>query len=76
VFDLLGRRGVRTVRVESAVLLRTCLALDLIDELALLVHPVLIGGDRWYDTGRLDLRHAGAEVFRDGVLWTRYCVSR
>lgn len=74
--DVLGRRGVRTVRVDSSgVLLRACLALGLVDELALLVHPVLIGGDRWYDTGRLDLRHAGTEVFRDGVIWTRYCVS-
>jgi 2,5-diamino-6-(ribosylamino)-4(3H)-pyrimidinone 5'-phosphate reductase len=76
VLDVLGRRGVQTVRVDaSGVLLRTCLALGLVDELALLVHPVLIGGDRWYDTGRLNLQHAGTEVFKDGVIWIRYCVS-
>ncbi|MEU8226039.1 dihydrofolate reductase family protein [Kribbella sp. NPDC048915] len=75
--DILGRRGVRTVRIDSSgALLRSCLALDLVDELALLVHPVLVGGERWYDTGRLDLRHAGTELFADGVLWSRYCVSR
>ena len=76
VLDFLGRGGVQTVRVDtSGVLLRACLALGLIDELALLVHPVLIGGDRWYDTGRLNLQHAGTEVFKDGVIWIRYCVS-
>jgi 2,5-diamino-6-(ribosylamino)-4(3H)-pyrimidinone 5'-phosphate reductase len=47
----------------------------LVDELALLVHPVLVGGDSWYDTSRLRLQHAGTEVFRDGVIWIRYCVS-
>jgi 2,5-diamino-6-(ribosylamino)-4(3H)-pyrimidinone 5'-phosphate reductase len=75
--DILGRRGVRTVRVDSpGALLRACLALDLIDELALLVHPVLTGsGERWYDTRHLNLRHVGTEVFKDGVLWTRYCVA-
>jgi 2,5-diamino-6-(ribosylamino)-4(3H)-pyrimidinone 5'-phosphate reductase len=75
--DILGRRGARTVRVDSSgALLRACLTLDLIDELALLVHPVLIGsGERWYDTRQLNLRHVGTEVFTDGVLWTRYCVA-
>ncbi|MFI5693266.1 dihydrofolate reductase family protein [Kribbella sp. NPDC051586] len=77
VIAVLGRRGVQTVRVDSSgALLRACLELDLIDELALLVHPVLVGsGDRWYDTRRLNLRHVGTEVFKDGVLWMRYCVA-
>jgi 2,5-diamino-6-(ribosylamino)-4(3H)-pyrimidinone 5'-phosphate reductase len=74
---VLGRRGMQTVRVDSSgALLRACLELDLVDELALLVHPVLVGsGERWYDTRRLNLHHVGTEVFKDGVLWMRYCVA-
>ncbi|WP_328998379.1 dihydrofolate reductase family protein [Kribbella sp. NBC_00709] len=77
VLAVLGRRGIQTVRVDSSgALLRACLELGLIDELALLVHPVLVGsGERWHDTRRLDLRHVGTEVFKDGVLWMRYCVA-
>ena len=77
VLEHFGRRGARTVRIDSAgALLRACLALELVDELALLVHPVVVGaGERWYDTARLALRHAGTEVFDDGVLWMRYCVD-
>jgi 2,5-diamino-6-(ribosylamino)-4(3H)-pyrimidinone 5'-phosphate reductase len=74
---VLGRRGMQTVRVDSSgALLRACLELDLVDELTLLVHPVLVGsGERWYDTRRLNLHHVGTEVFKDGVLWMRYCVA-
>ncbi|MEU4197821.1 dihydrofolate reductase family protein [Kribbella sp. NPDC026611] len=75
VFQLLGRQGVRIVRVDTPALTRECLELDLIDELTLLVHPVRVGGEPWYDVDRLTLRHAGTEVFNDGVLWMRYCVS-
>ncbi|TDO69392.1 riboflavin biosynthesis pyrimidine reductase [Kribbella sp. VKM Ac-2571] len=75
VLEVLGRRGVQTVRVDSHAVLRTCLGLDLVDELALLVHPVLIGGEPWYDVHCLNLRHAGTEVFKDGVVWIRYCVA-
>jgi 2,5-diamino-6-(ribosylamino)-4(3H)-pyrimidinone 5'-phosphate reductase len=77
VLAVLGRRGIQTVRVDSSgALLRACLELDLIDELALLVHPVLVGSrERWYDTRRLNLHHVGTEVFTDGVLWMRYCVA-
>ncbi|MGZ0147199.1 dihydrofolate reductase family protein [Kribbella sp. WER1] len=75
VLALLGRRGARTVRVDSPSLTRACLDEDLIDELALLVHPVLVGGESWYDTPRLRLQHAGTEVFEDGVIWLRYCVA-
>ncbi|MFG1905186.1 dihydrofolate reductase family protein [Kribbella sp. NPDC048928] len=75
ILTVLGRQGVRTVRIDSLTLLRTCLDQDLVDEVALLVHPVLVGGDRWYDTHRLDLRPAGTEMFGDGVTWHRYCVS-
>jgi 2,5-diamino-6-(ribosylamino)-4(3H)-pyrimidinone 5'-phosphate reductase len=76
VLEVLGRRGVRTVRVESSgALVRSCLALGLIDELTLLVHPVVVGGESWCDTRRLDLRHIRTEVFEDGVIWLRYCVT-
>jgi 2,5-diamino-6-(ribosylamino)-4(3H)-pyrimidinone 5'-phosphate reductase len=75
ILTVLGRRGIRTVRVDSPALLSTCLDEDLVDELALLVHPVLIGGEAWYDTRRLHLQHAGTEVFKDGVSWIRYCVA-
>lgn len=75
--DVLGDRGVQTVRVDSdGALVNALLDLDLLDELALLVHPVLIGiGRPWCDTRRLPLRHAGTEVFEGGVVWLRYCVS-
>ena len=77
ILAVLGRRGIQTVRVDSSgALLRACLELDLIDELALLVHPVLVGsGERWFDTRQLNLHHVGTEVFKDGVLWMRYCVA-
>ncbi|MFD7157902.1 dihydrofolate reductase family protein [Kribbella sp. NPDC059898] len=75
ILTVLGRRGVQTVRVDSPALTRTCLDQGLVDELALLIHPVLSGGESWYDTPRLHLQHAGTEVFRDGVIWIRYCVA-
>ncbi|WP_427895380.1 dihydrofolate reductase family protein [Kribbella sp. GL6] len=75
ILTVLGRRGVQTVRVDSPALTRTCLDQGLVDELALLIHPVLAGGVSWYDTPRLHLHHAGTEVFRDGVIWIRYCVA-
>ncbi|GAA1579492.1 hypothetical protein GCM10009804_40100 [Kribbella hippodromi] len=77
VLDVLGRRGVSTVRVDSAdALLRACFELGLVDELALLVHPVIVGtGQRWCGDTKLELRHVGTEVFEDGVLWMRYCVA-
>ena len=71
----LGRLGAQTVRVDSLALAKDCLDQHLMDELALLVHPVLIGGEPWYDTHRLNLQHAGSEVFSDGAVWIRYCVA-
>ena len=77
VLDVLGERGVYTVRVDSGdALVSSLLDLGLIDELALLVHPVLVGTGRpWCDTHQLALRHADTEVFEGGVIWLRYCVS-
>ncbi|MEU4293890.1 dihydrofolate reductase family protein [Kribbella sp. NPDC026596] len=77
VLDVLGRRGVQTVRVDSGgALVNALLDLGLVDELALLVHPVLVGtGRRWCDTRKLTLHPVGTEVFGGGVVWLRYCVS-
>ncbi|HET6743099.1 MAG TPA: dihydrofolate reductase family protein [Kribbella sp.] len=75
VMTVLGRRGVRTVRVDSLGLLRGCLELDLVDELALLVHPVRVGGAPWCDMQSLKLQHAGTDAFSNGVVWSRYCVA-
>jgi len=44
VLDILGERGVHTIRVDSGgALVSALLDRGLIDELALLVHPVLVG---------------------------------
>jgi 2,5-diamino-6-(ribosylamino)-4(3H)-pyrimidinone 5'-phosphate reductase len=77
--DLLGsRRGAEMVRVESGgTLIAVLLELGLIDELALLVHPVIVGSARPWTTSRLNLNLslANTEEFDGGVVWLRYCVS-
>ncbi|MFB6726163.1 RibD family protein [Kribbella sp. NPDC056345] len=77
VLDRLGERGARVVRVESGgELIAVLLELGLVDELALLVHPVIVGeGQPWCGTTGVRLEHAGTEVFAGGVIWSRYCVS-
>lgn len=75
--ERLGERGARVVRVESGgELIAVLLELGLVDELALLVHPVIVGeGQPWCGTTGVRLEHAGTEVFKGGVVWSRYCVS-
>jgi 2,5-diamino-6-(ribosylamino)-4(3H)-pyrimidinone 5'-phosphate reductase len=75
--DILGDRGARVVRVDSGgVLLGALLDLALVDELALLVHPVIVGtGQRWSDGHEVDLQPVGTEVFEGGVVWLRYCLT-
>ncbi|WP_460664193.1 dihydrofolate reductase family protein [Kribbella swartbergensis] len=77
VLDTLGDRGARVVRVDSGGgLLGALLDLSLVDELAILVHPVVVGsGQRWSEGRELDLQPAGTEVFEGGVVWLRYCLS-
>lgn len=77
VLDVLGERGVEVVRVDSGgALLSALLDLGLIDELALLVHPAVVGtGRRWCDAEEVSLRLVGTEVFEGGVVWLRYCVT-
>jgi len=75
--DILGDRGARVVRVDSGGgLLTALLDLTLIDEVALLVHPVVVGtGPRWSEGVRLDLQPAGIELFEGDVVWLRYCLG-
>lgn len=77
--DLLARRGAKLVRVDSGgALLGALFDQGLIDELCLLVHPVLTGaGPYWHDsfTTHLDLSLANVETFLPGVTWLRYCVA-
>jgi 2,5-diamino-6-(ribosylamino)-4(3H)-pyrimidinone 5'-phosphate reductase len=80
VLDVLGDGdgdgGAKTVRVDSGgTLIGVLLDRGLVDELALLVHPVVVGhGQRWSGARRLYLRHVGTETFEGGVVWLRYCV--
>ncbi|TDU87400.1 2,5-diamino-6-(ribosylamino)-4(3H)-pyrimidinone 5'-phosphate reductase [Kribbella voronezhensis] len=76
--ELLGsRHHAQVVRVDSSGrLLAVLLELGLVDELALLVHPVVVGsGRRWAPAERYDLRLANAVEFEGGVVWLRYCMS-
>jgi 2,5-diamino-6-(ribosylamino)-4(3H)-pyrimidinone 5'-phosphate reductase len=77
VLDTLGDRGARVVRVDSGgALLDVLLDLGLVDELALLVHPVVVGaGRRWSEGHEFGLQPVNTEVFEGGVIWLRYCVS-
>ena len=78
----LGRReGVETIRVDSGgALTGALIAGGLLDEVSLLVHPLLAGGSnqpRWYGSvevphGALDL--ISAEVPSGGHVWMRYRV--
>jgi 2,5-diamino-6-(ribosylamino)-4(3H)-pyrimidinone 5'-phosphate reductase len=75
--DLLGAKyGAKLVRVDShGRLLTALLELGLVNELALLIHPVVVGnGRRWTPNERYDLRLANAEKFEGGLVWLRYCI--
>jgi 2,5-diamino-6-(ribosylamino)-4(3H)-pyrimidinone 5'-phosphate reductase len=76
----LGERGARVVRVDSGGgLLGALLAAGLVDELSLLVHPLLAGGEqRWPgpQPARTTLALTGTQAFDDGVVWLRYRVVR
>jgi 2,5-diamino-6-(ribosylamino)-4(3H)-pyrimidinone 5'-phosphate reductase len=75
--ELLGSKyGAKVVRAESSGrLLGALLELGLVNELALLVHPVVVGKGRgWAPAERYELRLANAEKFDGGVVWLRYCI--
>jgi 2,5-diamino-6-(ribosylamino)-4(3H)-pyrimidinone 5'-phosphate reductase len=79
VLEGLYRRGALVVRVDSGgTLLGALLELGLVDEVSLLIHPVVVGnGARWQGSfaGRLDLKLANTEVFAGGIVWLRYCTA-
>ncbi|MGY1669835.1 RibD family protein [Geodermatophilus sp. SYSU D00710] len=77
----LGRRGLRTVRVDSGGgLTGALLAAGLVDEVSLLVHPVLAGaGPRWHGAAplpRVPLELTGCRGPEEdgGPVWLRYRV--
>lgn len=81
--DLLGRRGCRTVRVDSGgALAGALLRAGLVDELSLLVHPCLAGARddrRWYGATpppTVLLKLAATETFEHGLVWLRYRIPR
>lgn len=72
---LLGREGARLVTFGSGDMLRQLLAAGLVDELALLVHPVLLGrGKRLFGEDALasSFTLAHSQATPGGVLITRY----
>jgi len=75
--DLLGSKyGAHVVRVDSSGrLLAALLEQDLVNELALLIHPAVVGtGRHWAPAERYKLRLANTEKFEGGLLWLRYCI--
>jgi 2,5-diamino-6-(ribosylamino)-4(3H)-pyrimidinone 5'-phosphate reductase len=74
--ELLAERGARTVRVDAGPELTSALlGAGLVDELSLLVHPVLVGSGRTF-AGDLDapavMELNSQERVDPGLLWTRW----
>ncbi len=86
--EMLAREyGVRVVRVDSGGILNgVLLRAGLVDEVSLLVHPALVGGesprtvyrapDLASSEGVIPLRLIHLETLPDGALWLRYEVVR
>lgn len=76
--ERLAEQGTETVRVDSGGgLTGALLAQSLVDEISLLVHPVVVGSEsapRWYGasdaTAMFTLEHV--EAISDGLVWLRY----
>ena len=77
--------GVRTVRVDSGGTLNgVLLRKGLVDEVSLLIHPELVGGERarsFYagpvlPEGAITLRMFQMERIKGGLVWVRYKVVR
>ena len=77
----LARGGARVVRVDSGGgLIGALLERGLVDELSLLVHPVLVGpgGRPWHGEATLPavaLELLASEELGDGLAWLRYRLS-
>ena len=76
--DELARSGARTVRVDSGgALLGALLELGLVDELSLLVHPIIVGADapRWTSRQRLTTATfalISSDIVDGDLVWLRY----
>lgn len=72
--ELKGQDGGDIVINGSATLVRSLLDACLLDELSLLVHPVIVGGDkRLFDGAKpADLQLAKATPFSNGVVALTY----
>jgi 2,5-diamino-6-(ribosylamino)-4(3H)-pyrimidinone 5'-phosphate reductase len=83
----LGRQGVKKVRTDSGGTLNgVLLRQGLVDEVSVLVHPVLVGGTTAASIYRapdpqpgdrpIDLQIIGSRRLRNGVVWLRYKVTK
>jgi 2,5-diamino-6-(ribosylamino)-4(3H)-pyrimidinone 5'-phosphate reductase len=75
--DELARIGARTVRVDSGgALLGALFELGLIDELSLLVHPIIVGADAQRWTGMVltttTLELISSDIVDSDLVWLRY----
>ena len=76
--DLPRLQGLGVVRVDSGGALNgALLAAGLVDEISLLVHPLLVGdAPRWYGASApLALEMAVADTLDGGLVWLRYRAS-
>jgi 2,5-diamino-6-(ribosylamino)-4(3H)-pyrimidinone 5'-phosphate reductase len=75
---LAARNGVEVIRVDSGgTLVGVLLEQGLVDEVSLLVHPVLVGAQAakyWYgaSVAATELDLVSTEQFERGLLWLRY----
>ena len=80
--ELASRTGYRVARVDSGgQLTRALLALRLVDEVSLLVHPCLTdaGSQRWYGGDpppALTMTRLAVKAFNLGLVWLRYRIAQ
>ena len=85
--ELHNRHGIQTARVDSGGQLNgALLRAGLVDEVSVLVHPALVGGqsprslyrapDLDSAVGVIKLRLADSQTLKDGIVWLRYEVDR
>jgi 2,5-diamino-6-(ribosylamino)-4(3H)-pyrimidinone 5'-phosphate reductase len=75
----LAERGAETIRIDAGPTLNgLALRAGVVDELSLLVHPVIAGSGRWF-VDRLDesikLRLVSSEDRAGGLVWLRYAAG-
>ncbi|WP_214107202.1 dihydrofolate reductase family protein [Acrocarpospora catenulata] len=74
ITEIKSRPGKNIYANGSPTLVRSLLALGLVDELQLLIHPIIVGtGARLYDgLADIPLKLESAETFSTGVVYARY----